>query len=178
MHIDVIYESLYGNTEAIAKAIAEGIHEAAPNATVEVHEASEPPHVAANPDDLVILGGPTHAWRMSTAATRRNAPKRPGDVDATMRRAGVREVITELTRSSRPCRAATFDTRLGVRWSGGASRQIARHLRRAGYEIVARPEGFVVTSTVGPIAPGELDRASQWGYQLARELVVSGNGAS
>lgn len=178
MHIDVIYESLYGNTEAIAKAIAEGVHEAVPSATVEVHEASEPPHVADNPDDLVILGGPTHAWRMSTAATRRNAPRRPGAPDATPRRGGVREVITELTRSSRPCRAATFDTRLGVRWSGGASRQIARQLRRAGYDIVARPEGFVVTSTVGPVAPGELDRASQWGYQLARELAASGNGAS
>ncbi len=178
MHIEVIYESLSDNTKAIAKAIANGVQEAAPNATVEVHEAGDPPNVTPNPDDLVILGGPTHAWRMSTAASRLHAARGSRHRNASAPRDGVREVISELTRLSRPCRAATFDTRLGIRWSGGASRGMARRLRRAGYEIVGRPEGFVVTSAIGPIAPGELDRASQWGYQLARSLVTSTDGAS
>jgi hypothetical protein len=44
-------------------------------------------------------------------------------------------------------------------------------LQAKGYQLVARPEGFIVTGKYGPLRKGELDRARQWGEQLLRSVV-------
>jgi hypothetical protein len=65
----------------------------------------------------------------------------------------------------RGCSAA-FDTRM--RWTpGGATGAIERGLRRAGYPPIARGRGFVVSGIYGPLRAGELDRAREWGAELA-----------
>jgi hypothetical protein len=53
---------------------------------------------------------------------------------------------------------------------GAAARPIARELRRHGYDVVARPQGFVVDGAHGPLRPGERDRAKAWGAGLVRQL--------
>jgi len=61
MHALIVYESMYGNTRAIAEAIAEGFGDGA---------VLRPVRTAAAPDDevdLLIAGGPSHIHGMTTS---------------------------------------------------------------------------------------------------------------
>ena len=70
MHTLLIYESMYGNTHAIAAAIAEGFR---PNGDVRVVPVSEATDDLVTWADLVIVGGPTHARGMTTPGSRTSA---------------------------------------------------------------------------------------------------------
>jgi len=56
----VVYDSVYGNTEKIARAIGEAI---APSAEVKVVRAGEANLSELMPVDLLIAGSPTHGGR-------------------------------------------------------------------------------------------------------------------
>jgi flavodoxin len=58
----VVYESIYGNTRAVAEAIAEGLGGAVVRS---VHEAD-----ASGPVELLVVGGPTHMHGMTTSFSR------------------------------------------------------------------------------------------------------------
>ena len=75
-------------------------------------------------------------------------------------------------------REAAFDTRLGkAPWlTGAASRGISKRLRGQGYTVVDAAS-FVVTDGEGPLADGELDRARQWGAELAASVPAASVGA-
>jgi hypothetical protein len=66
----VFYESMFGNTEQIARAVAAGLGESVEVQVTEVTDApTEPdPEVA-----LIVAGGPTHAFSMSRESTRADA---------------------------------------------------------------------------------------------------------
>jgi hypothetical protein len=69
-----------------------------------------------------------------------------------------------------PCRGATFET--GLRWSpGGATSAISQGLERAGIRCLDKGRRFVVKGKFGPLRDGELDRARQWGAELAKSAV-------
>jgi flavodoxin len=68
----VIYESMYGNTEQIGKAVGDGNGELMP---VDVIEVGIPPTALAADIGLVVVGGPTHGLGMSRPATREDAAK-------------------------------------------------------------------------------------------------------
>jgi flavodoxin len=70
MRIVVIYESMYGNTHAIADAIGRGLATENEVAVVPVAEAAPD---LLHEADLVIAGGPTHAHGMSGARSRQAA---------------------------------------------------------------------------------------------------------
>jgi hypothetical protein len=65
---------------------------------------------------------------------------------------------------------AAFDTRVAVRWSGGAAYAIGRRLRRHGYHLVVPPQGFLLDGLLGPVSPGETEKARVWGGRLRRQL--------
>lgn len=71
-------------------------------------------------------------------------------------------------------KAAAFDTRVRSFIHGDAARKISRALSEAGAEIVASPQGFVVTGTKGPLEEGELARAARWADTLLPEVEGSG----
>ncbi|WP_410659260.1 flavodoxin family protein [Amycolatopsis sp. lyj-112] len=54
MRAMVVYESMFGNTEQVAKAVADGL---APNAEVDVVNIDDVGSVAEA--DLLVVGGPT-----------------------------------------------------------------------------------------------------------------------
>jgi flavodoxin len=155
----VLYESLYGNTEAVARGIAHGLGPIGEVTLVRFGDAEER---AAEEADLVVLGGPTHGWGMTRAAsrTRPNAEGYPG---------GAREWL-ERSHQAAGKMAAAFDTRFGKpRWlTGSAALRIARRLKRGGYRLLLPPESFFVLHTEGPLRDGEVDRARAWGAELAR----------
>ena len=68
----VVFESMYGNTRAIAESVAKGIR-AAGDAEVTVASVSEADSELIREADLLVVGGPTHAHGMSHPATRPTA---------------------------------------------------------------------------------------------------------
>jgi len=136
----IVYDSVYGNTEKIARAIAEAI---TPSGEVKVLRASEanPSELAST--DLLIVGSPTHGGRPTPAIQDliNKAPKLQG------------------------INVVAFDTRIPtklVRVFGYAAGRIAGHLTKKGGVLIASPEGFFVTGSKGPLKEGELERAAGW----------------
>jgi hypothetical protein len=169
----VVFESMYGNTEAVARAVAEGV---ATRVAVDVVEVGAAP-VAPDPDvALLVVGGPTHAFGMSRPATRRDAAEKSGRTTVS-RGEGVREWLEALP--ARPdLKAASFDTRAArPRVPGSAARAIRRRLRRRGATTVDTPHSFFVEGYEGPLLDGELDRARTWGAGLAGAIAVPAGGA-
>jgi len=154
----MIYDSRYGNTEQVARAITGGLRTAM---DVDVRRASAIGDAFAGPPpDLLLVGGPTQVHRLSP-------PLRD------CLRALPREALAGVP-------VATFDTRyrMSALLSGSAARQAAGRLRRAGCHLVAEPESFFIERDRPPEGTkrrhelehpetGELERAAAWGRQLA-----------
>ena len=163
----VIFESLWGNTEQIARHIASGLGDARSDLEVEVRQASAEA-LPADGVDLIVVGGPTHAFSMSSSSTREGAA-RQGATD--IPDAGIREWIEAQPTPTLPVRAATFDTRVASpRLPGSAAKKALKRLVRLGFQPVAEPETFGVHGYDGPVADGELERARAWGAELAGSL--------
>ena len=72
---------------------------------------------------------------------------------------------------------AAFETRIW--WSPrGATGTIEAKLKRAGYQRLAKSERFIVAGGYGPLRDGELERARQWGTDLAQALASRHAGRS
>jgi hypothetical protein len=158
MNALVVHESMFGNTESVARAIAEGLGE---HTRVISADRLNADVVAGT--DLLVIGGPTHAHGMSRRQTRRTARESGARAKSDV---GVREALVALGRHS--ILGAAFDTRLNkpAFLMGSAARGIHRVLRNDGFELVADPESFLVEGTMGPLAAGELERAKSWGQGL------------
>jgi flavodoxin len=165
MNAAVVYESMYGNTRAIAEAIADGLGGAS---VVPVHQAAGPAGVA----ELLVVGGPTHMHGLATSLSRRmavEAAEEDGGAKVepgATAEPGLRRWLHELTQRD-GVRAAAFDTRLdkSPSMTGTAARGIARRLRRHGYQVLDT-ESFLVRDSEGPLEDGELERARAWGQRL------------
>jgi hypothetical protein len=159
----VVYESMFGNTQAIATAVAEGLSGRMAVDLVEV--AAAPTRVDA---DLVVAGGPTHAFSMSRANTRQSAAEQADGGELVSRGRGLREWLAEAGPGLRGTRVATFDTKITKgHLPGSAARAAQKRLRRFGCRIVSPAHSFTVLGTAGPLGDGELVRARLWGMGLA-----------
>jgi len=151
----IIYDSLFGNTEKIAQAIAKGIGENAK--TIGITNAA-PSDVASV--DLLIVGTPTHGGRPSQR---------------------MKQWLTTIASDGlKNKKVATFDTgiptegqkgfiRLVIRFFKYASPRLANILASKGAKILAS-ETFFVLGKEGPLKEGELERAELWGGKITRQL--------
>jgi flavorubredoxin len=162
----VVYESMWGNTRRVAEAVAAGLGDA------RVAEVADVTPAQLAGVELLVVGGPTHAFTMSRAATRQDARKQgapSGDEHG-----GLREWIDGLPEElTTP--VATFDTRAtAVRHlPGSAAKAAERELERHHDGRVVDRRSFYVRGSDGPLADGELERAREWGEHLAaRQLPV------
>ncbi len=169
----VVYESVFGNTRAIAEAIARGL---AGPLEVTVVRASEADTSVLNGNDFVVVGGPTHAWGLPRPSTRRGAPDyatkggRALELEpVATTQPGLREWLAALGPSE--MRAAAFDTRFKgpQALTGRASRSISRALSHHGMTLVVPPQSFLVDKKNRLLA-GEIGRAEAWGASLAQVL--------
>jgi flavorubredoxin len=147
MNAMVIYDSKFGNTERIAKAIGDAL---ADELNVRVQAVGD---TAAIPGglELLVIGGPTHAHGMSGPM-----------------RAFLEDIPADALRD---VPALAFDTRFRMPTiiSGTAASGIGKALRRKGAKILLRPASFFVSRVEGnPLEPGEQERASEW----ARDIVA------
>ena len=161
----VVYESMFGNTQVIAKAIAEGLKS---GMRVDLVEVGVAPASIGEDVDLVVLGGPTHAFGLSREKTRQSAAAQ-AEEDLVSKGIGLREWLADLEGGAAEIGAATFDTRINrPRVPGSAARGAEKRLRRLGFRIAASAESFYVDGTTGPLVDGEAERARRWGEALAR----------
>jgi hypothetical protein len=162
----VVYESMFGNTEAVARAVAEGL---AAVHDVDLREVSQVPTVVTGSVDLIVVGGPTHAFSLSRPATRTSAFEQGGTHGN--KDFGIREWLGRLRRGSQTEPIAVFDTRIDKarRLPGSAAAKAAKLVSHLGYAPAGR-QSFYVSDTSGPLLPGELERATAWGTQLGVEM--------
>ena len=165
MNVLIVHESLFGNTREVAAAIAEGLRQGrAPDAdAVRLVPVDSAPTTLDDGVDLLLVGGPTHAFSMTRPNTREDARSK----GAAAAREGVREWIEAVT-PRRGLPVVTFDTRIHVKMlPGSAAAAAAKALRHRGFDRAERGETFWVQDTAGPVVEGELDRARAWGAELA-----------
>jgi flavodoxin I len=140
----VIYDSKYGYTEKIAKAIGAAIGEEARVMKVGDVKVED---IAAY--SYIIIGSPTQGGRM-TPAMKTFLDSLPADI-------------------FRGKRFAAFDTRmksLFVKMFGWAAAKIEASIKEKGGNTTAQPQGFFVKSGKGPLADGELERATVWAKSI------------
>lgn len=162
----VVYESLFGNTEQVARAITTGLSR---HMEVELREVADAPAAITEFLDLVVVGGPTHAFSMSRPNTREDAIRQGATHGH--RELGIREWLEHLHAGPHSETVATFDTKVDrvKHLPGSAAKGAARAARKRGY-APAMTQSFYVADVEGPLREGELDRAEAWGEQLAAEV--------
>lgn len=144
----VVYDSAYGNTEKIARAVGAAIGE-----DVKVIKADAASVSGIESLDLLIAGSPTYGGR-ATPAMREFLDKIPKNV-------------------LRGVKVASFDTRIPANWVkifGFAAGKIAGKLKSKGGVPVLKPEPFLVSGTEGPLVEGEIERAADWGKEIVKNL--------
>lgn len=165
-HALVVFESMFGNTRKIAEAVAEGLRT---GMTVDVVEVRSAPALLGHEIELLVVGGPTHAFSMSRPSTRADAAKQGAD-GKTAEGTGLREWVDQIGHGEARPAVAAFDTKVKrPRLPGSAARAALKQLRRAGFSALAQAENFYVGGTPGPLVDGELDRARDWGVKCAAE---------
>ena len=140
----VVYDSVYGNTEKIAKSIGGAI-----TGDVKVLRAREASPFELKSLDLLIVGSPTYGGR----------PTPP-----------MKDFLNGASQAAiNGVKVATFDTRMttrAVKIFGYAAGRLAKSLQGKGGTLVAPPEAFYVVDREGPLKDGETERAAQWGGKL------------
>ena len=147
----VVYESFFGNTEKIARAVAKGL---AANYEVTVLRVSEVNVDQFRDFDLVAVGSPTRGFQ-------------PSD--------GTKALIKNLPAGAlQGKKVAAFDTRMDVKEVknllltvlesifGYAAEPIGKALNKAGGTLALKPQGFFVHGSEGPLWDGEIERAEKW----------------
>ena len=153
MNVLVAYDSYFGNTEKIAKKVAETI---GPEVTVKRVGDVSPEMLKEL--DLFILGSPTRAFKPSDATNAFLKKLSKGSLD------GVK--------------VAAFDTRINpeevgnpilkfmVGIFGYAVKPMAEKLVKNGGMLVGEMAWFFVVESEGPLKEGELERAAEWAKSL------------
>jgi len=146
----IVYDSVYGNTEKIAKAISGAI-----TGEVKVLRVGEVNPSELKTIDLFIVGSPTQGGRPTPA---------------------IKEFLSKIPANAlKNVSVTSFDTRVTnilARPFGYAAGRIADSLKDKGGHLVAPPEGFIVEGTKGPVKEGELERAANW----AKEIIAAHRG--
>jgi flavodoxin len=157
MKILVVYDSAFGNTEQIAKAIGSAIGAAE---EVLVERVARAGTEQLKGLEVLVVGSPTQGFRPLKA---------------------IIDFIDRLPAGAlKGIKVAAFDTRIAsedikqaalramVKMGGYAAKHIESALKKKGGTPVMPAEGFFVMDREGPLKEGELARAAEW----AREINV------
>ena len=161
----VVYESHWGNTAAIARAIAEGI-----GTDAQAMSTAEATGAVVADLDLIVAGAPLLGFSLPTEGMLKSlaagAAKDPTPPD--LSHPGMRMWLEALPAGHIP--AAAFETRIW--WSpGSAAKAILQQLEAHGYRPLDKAQKFIVEDKYGPLRAGELERAKAWGVTLVQAMV-------
>jgi flavodoxin len=159
MKVLVVYESFFGNTEKVARAIAAAYLNPA---EIEVVAAAHLTAEQTAEAEVLVVGSPTRAFSATEATKKWLKTLKPSSLQGK--------------------KVAAFDTRMDVKEVnngfltfmagifGYAAEPIDKALVRAGGEQLVKPEGFIVTASEGPLREGELERAAVWAQGLFAKI--------
>jgi flavodoxin len=140
----VVYDSWFGNTLKIAKAIAGSL-----TGDVNIQSAKRAWGIDLARIELLVVGSPTHGGVATP---------------------DMQDFLNSLSSDEMSgIVVAAFDTRVRYKWLsfiGFASKRIAKVLQNKGGVLLSEPVGFYVKDKKGPLMRGELMRAKAWGAQL------------
>ena len=146
MKVLVVYDSVYGNTEKIAKAIGEAVA-----GDVQVARVSDISSAGMKPVDVLIVGSPTLGGR----------PTEP-----------IQNFLAAVpSEAVKGVKVASFDTRYSgkfVKLFGFAAEKISQSLKEKGATPVPQLGEFIVTGKKGPLKEGELERAANWAKEIIK----------
>ena len=152
----IVYDSKFGNTEKVARAIGEAITPLGEVRVVKVGDAN-PSELSSI--DFLIVGSPTHGG----GATR-----------------AIKEFLGKIPANAlKNVQVASFDTRFSAKDKGIGARivlgifryaagRIATILEYKGGYLAMEPEGFIVEESEGPLKKGELERAATWAKEMTK----------
>lgn len=150
MKSQIVYFSKFGNTQNVAKGIAEKLDSLGSSRAVAFEQVD---FSQLQEMDLLVMGAPTH---------RMNLP------------AALRQAFESWPRLClRGIPVAAFDTSYKMSWwlaRFTAARKLDRRLRKLGGKRVAGPETFYVEGREGPLYDGEIERAQAWAAAIYEQL--------
>lgn len=136
----VIYDSNYGNTQMLANAIAKQLNTKA----IAITDFSKEDLDGVK---LLVVGSPINGWRPTEK---------------------ISKFLNDLnTVGLKGIKVAAFDTRVKLFIHGDAATKISQALEKAGGETIAKPKGFIVEGTEGPLSEGESDKAIEWAKAMS-----------
>jgi flavodoxin len=155
MKIIVLYDSLYGNTEVIARLVGNVLKN---HGDVQVARVGTVSTDQITGVEMLVVGSPTQQFRPTI---------------------GIRDFLNKIPKNCLlGVKAAAFDTRLTwqeiekspplpffVRIFGYAAERMAKKLVSKGCQLVLPAEGFYVEGMKGPLVKGEVERAEKWAQQ-------------
>lgn len=151
----LLFDSYFGNTEKIARAIAKAF-DGDQEFVIKRNNETTPEELSNY--NLLIVGSPTRGFQPTE------------DVAKLIKSIPAKKLYR--------IKIATFDTRVlletikskfarkMVDIGGYAAKTIDKRLVQKGAVSVTAPEGFYVMDTEGPLKEGELERAEEWGKQI------------
>ena len=144
----VVYDTVYGNTEKLAKALAAGLENG--GADVAVLKVNAVKFDELNSFDLLCVGSPTHAWNASKPT---------------------KEFLDRLkdVKGLTGKKAFAFDTKMSrSRLAGSAGGKIEGKLKSLGLTIIKDHATAVVKGREGPLEEGSEETFKQLGAELAK----------
>ncbi len=152
MNALVVYDSVFGNTEKVAREIGRSLEA---GGSVQVLRFTEVKTDQLSGLELLVVGSPTRGFRPTKGIT----ALLKGLSDGRLNGLKVAAFDTRIALEDIESRILRFMVNVG----GYAAPSIARRLEKAGGQLVLPPEGFAVEGTEGPMKQGELERAAEWG---------------
>ena len=145
----VVYDSVYGNTEKLAKALSVGLKSG--GSDVDVMKVDAVKFDELGKFDLLCVGSPTQAWNASKPT---------------------KEFLEQLMKveSLRGKKAFAFGTKMKSRLAGDAGQKIESKLKDAGLTIARHSETAIVKGREGPLEEDGEETFKQIGIDLAKIL--------
>jgi flavodoxin len=146
----VVYHSVFGNTEKVAKALAAGLESG--GVEVDLVKVDAVKFDELSGVDLLCVGGPVQAWSMSKP---------------------VKDFLERLksVEGLNGKKAFAFDTKMSKsRLAGSAGGKIEGKLKDSGFTIVKPNESAIVKGREGPLEESAEGTFKQIGAELAKML--------
>lgn len=147
MKATVVYDSKFGNTERIARALALGLRDGGVETDCMRFDQVSLDKVRSS--DLVAIGGPTQNRKVSPPLDRWLQVLSSSDV------AGKR--------------GFAFDTKYKSRFAGSAAKGIEARLQTLGMQVVMPCASAIVDGTKGPLEAGSEESFRRIGADIAKQ---------
>jgi flavorubredoxin len=143
----IVYDSVYGNTEKVARALAQGLEK---SGTIEAEtiRADTADTARISEYDLIIVGAPTHAWKPSQK---------------------IRDFLDRIDPSAlHGKKGFAFDTKYKSRLAGSAAKRIQNTLSKLGIDIVTDSVSAIVKASEGPLEEGTEEKFAKIGLEISK----------